>query len=95
MARTGLSEEVIERLIRAGGLDSLGRPRRELLWQLREVAGSARPGIGGRAARDPVAGRPLGLRLPATAAPDPAAAHRSWSGWVTATRSCRSTRGTR
>jgi len=48
----------------------LGRPRRELLWQLREVAGSARPGIGGRAARDPAAGRPLGLRLPATAAPD-------------------------
>ncbi|MCY7418517.1 MAG: error-prone DNA polymerase, partial [Chloroflexi bacterium] len=70
VARTGLSEEVIERLIRAGGLDSLGRPRRELLWQLREVAGSARPGMGGRAARDPVAGRPLGLRLPATPAPD-------------------------
>jgi error-prone DNA polymerase len=70
VARTGLSEEIIERLIRAGGLDSLGRPRRELLWQLREVAGSARPGIGGRAARDPVAGRPLGLRLPATPAPD-------------------------
>ena len=70
VARTGLSEEVIERLIRAGGLDSLDRPRRELLWQLREVAGSARPGIGGRAAREPVAGRPLGLRLPATAAPD-------------------------
>ena len=70
VARTGLSEEVIERLIRAGGLDSLGRPRRELLWQLREVAGSARPGIGGRAARETVAGRPLGLRLPATPAPD-------------------------
>ncbi len=70
VARTGLSEEVIERLIRVGGLDSLGRPRRELLWQLREVAGSARPGIGGRAARDPVAGRPLGMRLPASPAPD-------------------------
>ena len=37
--RTGLAEEVLERLIRTGGLDSLGRPRRELLWQLREVAG--------------------------------------------------------
>ncbi|MGZ6270192.1 MAG: helix-hairpin-helix domain-containing protein, partial [Candidatus Limnocylindrales bacterium] len=36
--RTGLAEEVVERLIRAGALDSLGRPRRELLWQLREVA---------------------------------------------------------
>ncbi len=40
VARTGLSEEVVERLIRAGALDSLGRPRRELLWQLREVAGA-------------------------------------------------------
>ena len=29
----------LERLIRVGGLDSLGRPRRELLWQLREVRG--------------------------------------------------------
>ena len=33
VARTELPEEVIERLIRAGALDSLGRPRRELLWQ--------------------------------------------------------------
>ncbi|MBX3031767.1 MAG: PHP domain-containing protein [Chloroflexi bacterium] len=48
--RTDLSEEVVERLIRAGALDSLGRPRRELLWQLREVAGRS-----GRPAR--VAGR--------------------------------------
>jgi error-prone DNA polymerase len=39
--RTWLPEEVMERLIRAGALDSLGRPRRELLWQLREVAGAA------------------------------------------------------
>jgi DNA polymerase III alpha subunit len=58
--RTGLPEEVVERLIRVGALDSLGRPRRELLWQLREVAGAAR----GRAA-----GRPLSIRLPATDAP--------------------------
>ena len=42
VARTELSEEVIERLIRAGALDSLGRPRRELLWQLREVAGATK-----------------------------------------------------
>ncbi len=42
VARTELSEEVIERLIRAGALDSLGRPRRELLWQLREVMGAVR-----------------------------------------------------
>ena len=65
--RTGLPEEVLERLIRAGALDSLGRPRRELLWQLREVARPAKgaPKGGGRAA-----GRPLDLRLPATPAPD-------------------------
>ena len=65
--RTRLPEEVLERLIRSGALDSLGRPRRELLWQLREVARPARgaPRGGGR-----VAGRPLDLRLPATPAPD-------------------------
>jgi error-prone DNA polymerase len=67
--RTGLSEEVLERIIRAGALDSLGRPRRELLWQLRETArptkGAAAGRIGGRAA-----GRPMDLRLPATDAPD-------------------------
>ncbi|HEX8024584.1 MAG TPA: hypothetical protein VF484_00110, partial [Candidatus Limnocylindrales bacterium] len=48
-ARTGLPEETIERLIRTGALDSLGRPRRELLWQLREVAGSARGRVDGKA----------------------------------------------
>ncbi len=71
--RTGLAEEVVERLIRAGGLDSLGRPRRELLWQLREVAGASRGGsTAGHAARrgsPGQPGRPLGLRLPATEAP--------------------------
>jgi error-prone DNA polymerase len=77
--RTGLPEETIERLIRTGALDSLGRPRRELLWQLREVAGATR-GRGFRAmgqrrvasaasGRSPVAGRPMDLRLPATEAP--------------------------
>jgi error-prone DNA polymerase len=76
--RTGLPEETIERLIRTGGLDSLGRPRRELLWQLREVAGASRGRVDGqtlrglgRAAgkRGAAAGRPLDLRLPATEAP--------------------------
>jgi error-prone DNA polymerase len=63
--RTGLAEEIVERLVRAGALDSLGQPRRELLWQLRETASPAkvRP-RGGR-----VAGRPLDLRLPATPPP--------------------------
>ncbi|MGP1674240.1 MAG: helix-hairpin-helix domain-containing protein [Candidatus Limnocylindrales bacterium] len=83
--RTGLPEEVLERLIRSGALDSLGRPRRELLWQLREVAGASR-GRGFRSARparrvasaasvraagkrNAAAGRPMDLRLPATDAP--------------------------
>jgi DNA polymerase III alpha subunit len=72
--RTALPEEVIERMIRAGALDSLGRPRRELLWQLREVAGSAKGRLDGRAVRGAgrprrAAGRPMDLRLPATEAP--------------------------
>ncbi len=77
--RTGLPEETIERLIRTGALDSLGRPRRELLWQLREVAGASRGRVDGRAVRaagrsggrrSTAAGRPMDLRLPATEAPD-------------------------
>jgi error-prone DNA polymerase len=71
--RTGLAEEVVERLIRAGALDSLGRPRRELLWQLREVAGATKGRMDGRSARGAgskrAAGRPMDLRLPATEAP--------------------------
>ncbi|HYL39931.1 MAG TPA: OB-fold nucleic acid binding domain-containing protein, partial [Candidatus Binatus sp.] len=76
--RTGLPEETLERLIRTGALDSLGRPRRELLWQLREVAGSARGRVDGKALRSAArasgrrstaAGRPMDLRLPATDAP--------------------------
>ncbi|OGN83963.1 MAG: hypothetical protein A2X23_07630 [Chloroflexi bacterium GWC2_73_18] len=75
VARTGLPEETIERLIRAGALDSLERPRRELLWQLREVAGAThgrvdgRPTGSGRASKR-AAGRPLDLGLPPTEAPD-------------------------
>ena len=64
VTRTELPEEVIERLIRAGALDSLGRPRRELLWQLREVMGATRDRTG-RAA-----GQPMDLRLPPTPAPE-------------------------
>jgi error-prone DNA polymerase len=73
--RTGLSEEVIERLIRAGALDSLNRPRRELLWQLREVSGASRGRVDGRTARTVgratkrAAGRSMDLRLPPTPAP--------------------------
>jgi error-prone DNA polymerase len=74
--RTGLGEEVLERLIRAGALDSLGTPRRQLLWQLREVTGSTRGRIDGRTLRSTArlsrrtAGRPMDLRLPPTKAPD-------------------------
>jgi error-prone DNA polymerase len=69
VSRTGLAEEVIERLIRAGALDSLREPRRALLWQLREVAGSSH-GRTGAGSRMRVAERPLDLRLPPTPAPD-------------------------
>jgi error-prone DNA polymerase len=77
--RTDLPEEVLERLIRAGAMDSLGRPRRELLWQLREVAGASRGRVDGRTVRAlgraagkrrAAAGRPMDLRLPATEVPD-------------------------
>ncbi|HEU4671849.1 MAG TPA: PHP domain-containing protein [Candidatus Limnocylindrales bacterium] len=73
--RTGLGEEVIERLIRAGALDSLGASRRALLWQLREVTGASRGRMDGRRLRSVdraakrAAGRPMDLRLPATEAP--------------------------
>ncbi len=70
--RTGLGEEVLERLIRTGALDGLGQPRRALLWQLREVAAPTRGKPAGRGAgkRSAVAGRPMDLRLPATDAPE-------------------------
>ena len=80
--RTGLAEEVVERLIRVGALDSLGRPRRELLWQLREVAGATKGRVDGEGARrrrgsPGPPGRPMDLRLPATEAPPLPAAHRA------------------
>ena len=68
VARTDLPEEVLERLIRSGAMDSLGRPRRELLWQLREVTGASR-GRGSGPARVTRTARPMDLRLPATDAP--------------------------
>jgi error-prone DNA polymerase len=61
--RTGLPEETIERLIRTGALDSLGRPRRELLWQLREVAGASRGRVGGRTLRGASRGRGRGSAM--------------------------------
>ncbi len=71
--RTGLPEETLERMIRVGALDSLGRSRRELLWQLREVAGATRGRADGRSTKGGAftraASRPMALRLPATDAP--------------------------
>ena len=46
VTRTELPEETVEHMIRSGVLDSLGRPRRELLWQLREVMGATRGRVG-------------------------------------------------
>ena len=86
VARTELPEAVAERLIRVGALDSLGRPRRELLWQLREVMsatrGRAAGGDGGRArgsaapamrrAAGRVAGRAAGRPMDLRLPPTPA-----------------------
>jgi error-prone DNA polymerase len=70
VARTELAEEVVERLIRAGALDSLGQPRREALWQLRETVGAARGRRDGRAVGSRKAqGRPLDIHLPPTLPP--------------------------
>ena len=49
LARTGLGEQVVERLIAIGAFDWTDAPRRELLWQLRTTladANPARPALG-------------------------------------------------
>ncbi len=49
VARTGLGEQVVERLISIGAFDWTDVPRRELLWQLRTTlpdADPARPALG-------------------------------------------------
>jgi error-prone DNA polymerase len=70
VARTELSESVVERLVRAGAVDSLGQPRREALWQLHEIAGATRGGRSTRALGPGTArARPLDMRLPPTPAP--------------------------
>ncbi len=49
VARTGLGEQVVERLIAVGAFDWTDAPRRELLWQLRTTmadANPARPALG-------------------------------------------------
>ena len=44
VARTGLGEQVVERLISIGAFDWTDAPRRELLWQLRTTLADADPG---------------------------------------------------
>ena len=66
VARTGSRRRSVERLIRAGGLDSLGRPRRELLWQLHGGRRCDSRSTDRRSRCVPT----LDLRLPATEAPD-------------------------
>jgi DNA polymerase III alpha subunit len=84
--RMGLSEDVLERMIRAGALDSLGRPRRELLWQLREVAGAERGRVDGRAVRSGrVRGGSAGTRRPPASGRRSAAAGRPLSLHLPAT----------
>jgi error-prone DNA polymerase len=49
VARTGMGEQVVERLISIGAFDWTDAPRRELLWQLRITladANPARPALG-------------------------------------------------
>ena len=57
VARTGLGEQVVERLIAIGAFDWTDAPRRELLWQLRSTMVDANPerpalGLGDDAQRE-------------------------------------------
>ena len=64
VARTGMGEQVVERLIAIGAFDWTDAPRRELLWQLRTTmtdANPARPALG----LTDAAQRELGASLPA------------------------------
>jgi DNA polymerase III alpha subunit len=64
VARTGLGEQVVERLIAVGAFDWTDVPRRELLWQLRTTMGDANPARPALGLTDD-AQRALGASLPA------------------------------
>jgi DNA polymerase III alpha subunit len=64
VARTGLGEQVVERLIAIGAFDWTDAPRRELLWQLRTTMGDADPAHPALGLTDD-AQRALGASLPA------------------------------
>jgi DNA polymerase III alpha subunit len=63
VARTGLGEQVVERLIAVGAFDWTDAPRRELLWQLRTTMTDADPGHPALGLTDD-AQRALGASLP-------------------------------
>jgi DNA polymerase III alpha subunit len=64
VARTGLGEQVVERLISIGAFDWTDTPRRELLWQLRTTLADADPAHPALGLTDD-AQRTLGASLPA------------------------------
>jgi error-prone DNA polymerase len=64
VARTGLGEQVVERLIAIGAFDWTDAPRRELLWQLRTTMADANPVRPALGLTDD-AQRALGASLPA------------------------------
>ncbi|MDQ2689533.1 MAG: PHP domain-containing protein [Chloroflexota bacterium] len=63
VARTGLGEQVVERLISIGAFDWTDAPRRELLWQLRTTLADADPGKPALGLTDD-AQRAIGTALP-------------------------------
>jgi DNA polymerase III alpha subunit len=63
VARTGLGEQVVERLIAVGAFDWTDAPRRELLWQLRTTMADADPAHPALGLTDD-AQRALGASLP-------------------------------
>ena len=63
VARTGLGEQVVERLISIGAFDWTDAPRRELLWQLRTTLADADPEYPALGLTDD-AQRALGASLP-------------------------------
>jgi DNA polymerase III alpha subunit len=64
VSRTGLGEQVVERLISIGAFDWTDAPRRELLWQLRSTLADANPAHPALGLTDD-GQRALGASLPA------------------------------
>jgi error-prone DNA polymerase len=73
VARTGLGEQVVERLISIGAFDWTDMPRRELLWQLRTTLADADPTRPALGLTDD-AQRALGASLPPMTASEKVAA---------------------